>query len=191
MPIIAGRASAAYGAGFGAVTTVPYLGPFGAYDALATVIVPSGGLASLTFAGIPAGYKSIEIRFNCIVGADLNVRFNGDATTTYPYHFMYGAGTTPTSSNDLVNAFGYFGYGGFGGAGSTMAGIATVVDYASATKFKTMKTMSGNDSASTGGGVMFASTLYRSLLPINTITIYSKDAGNLGQHSHFALYGIK
>jgi molecular chaperone HtpG len=32
-------------------------GPDGAYDALATVTVPSGGLASITFAAIPNTYK--------------------------------------------------------------------------------------------------------------------------------------
>ena len=35
----------------------------GNYDALATVTVPSGGLSSITFAGIPTtGYSHLQIR---------------------------------------------------------------------------------------------------------------------------------
>ena len=38
-----------------------YGGPYGAYDSLATVTVPSGGVASVTFAGIPSGYQHLHI----------------------------------------------------------------------------------------------------------------------------------
>jgi hypothetical protein len=38
-----------------------YDGPFGAYDSLATVTL-SADAASVTFAGIPSGYKHLQIR---------------------------------------------------------------------------------------------------------------------------------
>ena len=36
--------------------------PQGAYDALSTVTVPAGGVATITFAGIPNTYKHRQLR---------------------------------------------------------------------------------------------------------------------------------
>lgn len=165
--------------------------PAGAYDSLATVTVPSGGVSSIVFSGIPQGYRHLELRFNCIINADLNIRFNGDSSITYPYHYTYGAGGTPVSATDTGFTYGYIGYGGFGGAGATMAGVSTILDYSSTIKFKTLKSINGNDGNTAGGGVMFTSSLWRSTSAINSLTIYSKDSVSLSQHSSFALYGIK
>ena len=111
MPIIATRASAAYGAGFAAITAVPYLGPFGAYDALASVSVPSGGLASVTFAGIPTDYKHLEIRMfaKFTVLTSGRVRFNNDSSAIYSGHSFHGAGSNPvgvtSSSSETSGIF--------------------------------------------------------------------------------------
>lgn len=169
----------------------PAWSPEGGYDALASVLVPSGGTTSVTFSGIPSGYKHLELRSTCVVGADLNIRFNGDSSSTYPYHYTYGAGSTPVSTADSVYTYGYVGYGGFGGATSVMSAITSIQDYSSTTKFKTTRSITGNDGNTTGGGVMFTSTLWRSTQPINSITLYSKDAATFAQNSSFALYGVK
>ena len=71
-------------------------GPVSAYDSLATVTVPSGGLASLTFAGIPTGYSHLQLRINArststsANGIVLGVRFNEDTGSNYSIHSLSG-----------------------------------------------------------------------------------------------------
>ena len=79
-------------------------GPQGAYDALATVTVPSGGVASIEFAGIPTGYKHLQLRLLTRTNrADTNdfmtIRFNGDSGSNYAYHSLYGNGAS-AGAND-------------------------------------------------------------------------------------------
>jgi hypothetical protein len=38
-------------------------GLVGSYDALAAITVPSGGLSSISFAGIPTGYRQLQLGF--------------------------------------------------------------------------------------------------------------------------------
>ena len=79
-------------------------GPTGAFDALATVIVPSGGLSSVTFAGIPqVGYSHLQLRMilktttNSNSDGNIFYRFNDDSGANYSQHAMTGDGSSATS----------------------------------------------------------------------------------------------
>ena len=67
-------------------------GPVGAYDALATVTVGSGGVSSITFAGIPTGYKHLQIRQiakSTNTGGYILLRPNNDSTyTNFYWHYL-------------------------------------------------------------------------------------------------------
>ena len=143
MPIIATRASAAYGAGFGAVTTVPFAGPFGSFDALGSVSL-SGTTSSVSFSNIPSGYKHLQIRYvsRCnrnTPGDGLSIRLNGDSSTNYSRHIIYNAEpnlgqeglASQTLSNCAVHAAATAPANVFG------AGIVDILDYSSLTKNKT------------------------------------------------------
>lgn len=200
MPIIAGRASAAYGAGFGAITTPPYQGPFGAYDALATVIVPSGGLASVTFAGIPTGYKHLQIRSVLIntAGASGNFAsliFNGDSTTSYSWHLLSGNGSTIATNNLTTTSSIRYDQGLYSSNSNTAPQITImdILDYNSSTKNKTTRALDGGD-ANGAGFIALMSGAWRKTEPITSFTLSSLSAGSpstFGQHSHIALYGVK
>jgi hypothetical protein len=200
MPIIATRASAAYGAGFGAVTTVPYAGPYGAYDALATVTVGASSVSSIVFAGIPTGYKHLEIRGitrdnRATTGQDLGtIRFNGDAGTNYARHRLYGSGGGSPSSDggSGQNAmFGFIGVHANNTAGFFGTGVFTILDYADTTKYKTLRGLTGDDQNGTGY-IFLMSGLWMSTSAINSITLIP-DSSSTGyvQYSSFALYGVK
>lgn len=167
--------------------------PAGAYDALATVTVPSGGAASITFAGIPAGYKHLQLRGNIQMAStsDMNIQFNGDTSATYAYHALYGSGSgSALALNASSTSFGgYCGY--FNSGSSSFAGLVVdILDYANTSKNKTVRTLEGNDS--NGSGFVFlASSLWQSTTAVNSIRFYSKDGININQFSQFALYGIK
>jgi hypothetical protein len=190
MPIIAGRASAAYGAGFGAVTTVPYAGPFGAYDALAGITVGASAVSSVTFSGIPTEYKHLQIRINYAptAGGILKMNFNGDTGANYTGHILAGEGTgsayggvPSVSPNAICTTYT---------AGTTFgAVIVDVLDYNNLTKNKVTKSIGGSD-RNGAGDVEFDSNVWLNTSAITSI-VFSHQNGNIGALSSFALYGVK
>jgi hypothetical protein len=179
-------------------------GPEGAYDSLATVTVPSGGVASVTFAGIPTGYKHLQIRVfaQCnrgTVGIDaLKFTFNGVGGTSYADHQIRGDGANPVfagaSSSQpftaIARTIGTTAGGSFG------ASIIDILDYANTSKNKTIRALGGVDVNGTvggvGGSVSLTSNLFiNSSNPISNIT-FAPDGGTaFTQYSSFALYGVK
>jgi hypothetical protein len=170
--------------------------PDGAYDSLATVTVPAGGVASVTFAGIPNTYKHLQIRAfakNTLTnnyGANFYMRFNGDSGTNYANHGLYGTGTSavpniPAGANPVFAIWGISGSAQFG------ASIFDILDYANTTKNKTTKTLMGTDT--NGNGIVgLESGVWMNTAAINSIT-FSMDNGSqtIAQYSQFSLYGVK
>jgi hypothetical protein len=176
-------------------------GVVGSYDALATITVPSGGLASLTIASIPAGYQHLQIRAigqstRATFGNDqMTMRINGDTGSNYSSHILTGDGAGASSSGvssqtsiNLSFKLGTTVSGAFG------AFIIDVLDYAKTTKNKTIRTLAGVDINGTiagyGGEVQLSSGGYYSTNAITSFT-FTPSNGNFTQHSQFALYGIK
>jgi hypothetical protein len=202
MPIIAGRASAAYGAGFAAVTgPVPYAGPFGDFDSLATVTVPSGGLTSITFADIPNTYKHLQIRIMArsdsgTGGLDfIRAKFNGDATSgNYYGHYLYGSGAS-TSAAAVAGATSGLPIcevaNNTNTANAYAVGIADILDYANTSKNKTTRSLTGGDFNDSSGGILSISGLYMSTNAITSIELVSASGTGFIQYSDFALYGVR
>jgi hypothetical protein len=169
--------------------------PEGAYDALATVTVPSGGAATVTFAGIPTGYKHLQIRgISRSSGAysydQTNMQFNGDTGSNYSWHQLNGNGSSTTSNggtsttfmrivdqtaaNNNANAFGGF--------------VIDVLDYANVNKNKTVRSLWGYEDNSSGT-VGIRSGNWRSTSAVTSITFTCSD--NWVQYTQFALFGVK
>lgn len=174
-------------------------GPVGAYDALATINIPSGGVASVTFAGIPSGYKDLQLRVLARTTRassldNLWINFNGDAGNNYYSHRFEGDGSSiyadgfglsgqptaflvPTAAN-LANVF--------------CGGIMDIIDYSSTTKNKTLRTMRGFDMNGTGyitlGGILWMPSTIQA---ITSITLASGNSANIAEYSSLALYGVK
>jgi len=166
--------------------------PEGAYDSLATVTVPSGGVATVTFAGIPSGYKHLQLRgfINVSTGNNPAIRFNSDSASNYSRHGIYGDGssalafgTTSTTFIGIAQALG-LGTNKFGGA------IVDILDYSSVNKNKTVRIFTGFDANGVGGVELDSGTWYNSGTAINTITLTSQ-TGVFNEYSSFALYGVK
>jgi hypothetical protein len=180
--------------------------PDGAYDSLATITVPSGGVASVTFAGIPSTYKHLQIRgiaqdnratYNT---SALGIGFNGDTGANYSDHYLQAswvAGDTAAMAGGDANATKIYWiasitstvatnvFGGF---------VIDVLDYANTTKFKTVRSLSGADANAEVAGYRpvprLASGNWRNTNAINSIT-FTTDFGTLiSQYSQFSLYGV-
>ena len=179
-------------------------GPTGAYDSLATVTVPSGGVASITFAGIPSGYKHLQIRFlaqsnRATYGTDSVLgTLNGDTGSNYAYHALRGDGASASAINGTTQSRFYL-YGSsatsaasaytFGGA------VMDILDYANTNKYKTIRCLAGADLNGTvggyGGAVALSSSLWQSTNAVTSINLAPESGTLWNQYSSFALFGVK
>ena len=167
--------------------------PQGAYDALATVTVPSGGVASVTFAGIPTGYKHLQIR--CMARSTaggssvtgMNCSING-GTNAVRNHYLYGNGSSTSAGAQVANQIGWA--TGTSQTVSTFAvSIVDILDYANTSKNKTFRALAGDD-VNGGGDIALFSQLFDTTSAISSLSI-SLGAGNFAEFSQFALYGVK
>lgn len=160
------------------------------YESIATVTVGSGGSSTITFSSIPSTYSHLQIRYiakNTAAGTDGYIQFNSGTDSVYR-HQLYGTGTSATSSANSGIAYILFNPGS---SGTSMFGVGVIdiLDYASSSKAKTVRTLTGYD-LNGSGTVGLSSALWTSTSAITEVSI--KSAGtNFAEYSHFALYGIK
>jgi hypothetical protein len=184
------------GFGWGAFSLLP------SFESIATV-TGTGTAASLEFTSIPSTYKHLQIRF-CIRGYDttsrtnddFRIRFNNDTTNANYYgHFLQGNGATVTATSNAGSAAGgqiiiSETIPGAGAADNIMAtGIIDIIDYASTTKNKTARFVTGND-RNGSGQMRLGSVGYFSTTAISSIQLLPDPQG-FTTTSTFALYGIK
>jgi hypothetical protein len=176
------------------------------FESIATVTVGSGGTSEVTFSSIPSTYTHLQIRWlarGSSSGSDqgsLAIRVgNGsvDTGSNYARHALEGNGASASSGASTSQTYATianiprntYDSGMFG------AGVVDVLDYANGNKYKTFRTLGGNDTNNTGtekGIVSLYSGLWMSTSAINTIKFsVSGFTQSLAQYSHFALYGIK
>jgi hypothetical protein len=172
-------------------------GPQGAYDALATVTL-SATTSSVTFAGIPSGYKHLQMR--CISKADaagngysLIVSANSDTTVAnYRSHYIEGNGSSASAGTYQSQGGAYF-VGGSTGAGTDSnwfgATIFDVLDYNATTKNKTFRGLTGHD-RNGAGNIHFSSAVWLNTNAITSLTL-SLAGASMVANSQFALYGVK
>lgn len=173
-----------------------YDGPYGAYDALASIAVGSGGVSSVSFNGIPSGYKHLQVRGilrSSYVPSNTNIRltFNSDTANNYAAHDLTGNGSSATAGSESSNSSIGIARGAYDGltAGVFTAFVIDILDYANTSKYKTTRTLMGYESNSEGQ-VGIRSGLWQSTNAVTSMNIFS-NVGNLTQYSSFALYGVK
>lgn len=175
-------------------SVTPTMTPLG-YESIQTVTVGAGGSSSITFSSIPQTFTNLQVRAiargtNASVACDGLVTFNSTSTGYY-MHQVYGEGSSVIASSDSTSTSTDQFY--FTGANATAnvfgVGIMDVLDYTSTNKYKTTRTIGGNDTNG-GGLVILRSGLWQNTAAISTITI-TPASGNFAQYSQFELYGVK
>jgi hypothetical protein len=178
--------------------------PEGSAYEIAKYTVPSGGISEVTFA-VPSGYRHIRLETSArgnrtpVTYDGFNMRFNGDAGGNYSYHTFYGdarggspfaeSGTSLSSipvaqipgSASLANSYG--------------VAIIDVLDHASTTKNKTVRSLNGYESNTTGyssiySASAFTSGAWYSTSAVSSITLIPANSP-FQQHSTFTLIGYK
>jgi hypothetical protein len=176
--------------------------PTGSYDALASYTVPSGGVSTITFAGLPTGgqYQHLQIRaiLKTVVNANSDGsgiwRVNGDSGANYSYHELKGNGSSASSAGAASLSSFTLGFqtGSSGTAGNAFAAyIFDILDYAATNKNKTVRHLDGYDLNGTEGSIWLQSNAwYNATSPINSIT-FSNTTNNFAQYSQISVYGIR
>lgn len=162
-------------------------GGAGDFESIASVNATG---TTVTFSSIPSTYKHLQIRWMATDGGNTPfIRFNGDSSSVYTTHSIDGNGSTVYAQNQINAGLGYINFWGSPSASNTFeTGITDIIDYASTTKFKTVRTFSGYDENGSGA-VSLTSNLWRSTSAITSLVITMGAGYRSG--SVFSLYGIK
>jgi hypothetical protein len=122
--------------------------------------------------------------------------FNGDSSgssTAYSSHRMYGYGSTVGADNSVNSSSAQVGQsmGATPSVQSFSVMITDILDYSNLSKNKTIRSLAGTDTNSSGSGaVFFNGSAWYNLSAINSITIVNNQTA-FATNSHFALYGVK
>ncbi len=167
-----------------------------AFESIATVTA-SGGETSLGFTSIPGTYTSLQIRGiarDTDAGTGWNfggITVNNDTGSNYASHFLRGNGSAAAASGSasVTTGNGILAIGNGSTAGIFGVAIFDIHDYASTTRYKTIRSFIGGDS--NGAGLVYlTSTLWQSTSAITSIQI-REGATAFAAGSTFSLYGIK
>ena len=170
------------------------------FESIATVTA-SGGEASLTFSSIPSTYVALQIRGLSKDGSNASnnslsntINFNGDTGANYTFHRLVGNGSAASAGGFISRTIITVESSSIGSATANLFGVSLVdiQDYASTTKYKTVRVFAGNDSNGVGttNNVALSSGLWMNTNAITTILITAA-GGSFSAGSTFALYGIK
>lgn len=174
------------------------------YESIATVTVGSGGSSSVGFASIPSTYKHLQLRIigrgnsSSLDRASITVKVNSDTSSLYDNHALVGDGSSASAGSSINQGVGGNNYmagisaivGSTGAANAFGVSVVDILDYANTNKFKTFRSLAGQDQNNTSGRIALVSGSYRSTSAITTLDL-SLESGLWGQYSSIALYGIK
>jgi len=162
------------------------------YESIATA-TGTGASGTITFGSIAGTYSALQIRVNMVASASaaLQLTFNGDTASNYAMHGVFGDGSA-AAANGSASTSGIQTLGQYTGTITTYPNVAImdILDYASTSKFKTVRCLQGFDKNAAGGEVGLTSGLWRSTSAISSLSLILT-TGNFTTSTTIALYGVK
>jgi hypothetical protein len=172
----------------------------GAFESIATA-TSNGTETSITLSSIPNTYSSLQVRIigrNNIAATDASfaqMRVNGDTGNNYAQHELWGDGASVTAGGSASISSMQYATIVRNNATSNIFGVSIIDihDYASTTRNKTFRILTGNDRNGSGILALF-SGLWASTSAITSLTFFPNNAGGTQTFisgTTIALYGIK
>lgn len=164
------------------------------YESIATA-TGTGSSGTITFSSIPSTYTHLQLRVHAIAtaysGTGGYMRFNSDTGSNYAYHWLAGSGSAASAGGVATQTTMQVLLNNVVGLHNTSANAAIidVLDYASTSKYKTLRDFEGVD-INGSGDIVISSGLWQSTSAINSITFYL-GSGSFATTTTVALYGIK
>jgi hypothetical protein len=171
------------------VTASSILKVTGSYESIASSSPTSG--SAVTLSSIPSTYKHLQLRVFALTAANgglFYLRLNGDSGTNYTRHLLSGDGSSVSAIGgtgqdyiQMSNAFSDNTYG--------FSMIIDIHDYASTSKYKTVRLSTGQDR--NGAGTMtLRSGLWLDTSAISSLSV-TTDFSTFSSGTTISLYGIK
>lgn len=154
-------------------------------------IASSTATTTFTFTNIPQNFTHLQLRYYNPISSNNGgwfIRPLNDTGANYSRHIIFADGTNPGTFGS-IGASEYAGayWGGSTSSNGPQISITEILDYSSTSKFKTFKTIYGND-INGAGIVVYGGGVWRSTQAITSITFIP--AVTLGSGSRVSLYGI-
>ena len=157
------------------------------YEAIATTTLGSP-TATVTFSSITGTYTDLVLIFsgsNATSNNGLRLRFNSDSSTNYSSTYVYGDGSTATSSLGSSTTGGQIAVDI--GSSQSMC-VANIMNYSNATTYKTFIGRGSSAANYADANV----SLWRNTAAITSVTVLlGAGTSNFSTGSTFSLYGIK
>ena len=167
----------------------------GTFESIATA---NGDNASyLSFSNIPQNYRHLQLRVTArdnvaaLTQDPLYLKINNDTGNNYTYHSLLGDGSSASATNTVGGGLIVVGKCPGGSSTANMFGVAIIdiLDYTNTNKYKTVRSISGNDQNGSGQVGLFSGVW------LNTAAITRLDFGVANYYDSFytqwALYGIR
>jgi hypothetical protein len=161
------------------------------YESIATSTLGSAA-STITLSSIPSTFKHLQLRFSLDVvttNSEIRLRINGDTSTNYARHNLWGNGTSANASGIATGTSNFISLISASDSTYPTVGIIDILDYTSTTRNKTVRALSGVD-RNGSGEIWLTSGFLLSTAAIASLA-FSLDSGNLDTGSTVALYGIK
>jgi hypothetical protein len=161
----------------------------GSFESIAT-LTGDGTATSLTFSSIPSSYKHLQIRAitKDTSGEEVGIRYNGDTGTNYSHHYIrsFGPSASGSATQSRINFMGIT----ISTANVMGATIIDLHDYASSTKYKTVRAFMGYENNSSGS-IYLSSGLWQDTSAVTSLTLLNIGGVAFTTTTVFSLYGIK
>ena len=128
----------------GIIASQDYTRITSSYESIASA-TGTGSSGTITISSIPATYKHLQLRWmptNTTAGQTIYMRVNSDTGANYAKHLLVGTGTA-VSASGTASTTSIEIEGNNIGSGTTYpaCGITDIIDYASTTKYKTLRAL--------------------------------------------------
>jgi hypothetical protein len=162
------------------------------YELIATAF-GTGSSGTIEFTSIPADYKHLQIRSVAKRSAGtsraVSIRFNDITSNSYASHVLLGNATSVASqSSTSQTSIAFDGVARVTTTDAFAASVVDILDYTSASKNTTVRSLSGMADASTY--INLSSGFLNNTVAITKITL-SITTDNFTSTTRFSLYGLK
>lgn len=168
------------------------------YTLISSNTVSGSTTTSVSFSSIPSTYTDLVLSISgrtdsANVEDGVNLRFNSNSATNYSETFIYGNGSTASSSRDSNQTYGYVYYSldGADATASTFGNLEIYIPSYTVSQNKPISSFGVAESNATAVRMSAGAILWRNTATISSIQITPLSGSNFSANSTFYLYGIK
>jgi hypothetical protein len=163
------------------------------YVLLEKAVVGAAGAASVTFNSIPqTGYTDLVLKASprgTVAEDSMNIRFNSDTGSNYPYRGFVGQGSSVSSFNGTNTSIGLGRQAQSTNTANTFGSAEFYITNYTSANYKSVSADAAEENNNSVARQQFAGAVWNSTAAITTISVFP-GSGSFAQYSTFSLYGV-